>query len=230
MPPRWNGQNAAIEVKVSVLFRAFLSTNCPRSGPLMSSVQRRVRTLFDSQLPQEGQRLFKGIHVLLMPSGIMGQPVLLARRNDLLLVAQRFAGELDGGDAVVFLREADAGFVHRLEDFGLPPKDRPMHRMHPSSRNTRLPVHLRSEPTDSFHVTVRDGGLQVFQKLPAVGFLLSGRLAESGDQITLTNIVAHPAGPTMGLAPVSDARVSAFGIEYSGQDLSGFANRFNWSG
>jgi len=24
--------------------------------------------------------------------------------------------------------------------------------------------------------------------------------------------------------------VSAFGIEYSGQDLSGFANRFNWSG
>jgi hypothetical protein len=53
---------------------------------------------------------------------------------------------------------------------------------------------------------------------------------ESGDQVTLTNIVAHPAGPTMGLAPVSDARVSAFGIEYSGQDLSGFANRFNWSG
>jgi hypothetical protein len=53
---------------------------------------------------------------------------------------------------------------------------------------------------------------------------------ESGEQITLTNIVAHPAGPTMGLAPVSDARVSAFGIEYSGQDLSGFANRFNWSG
>jgi hypothetical protein len=24
--------------------------------------------------------------------------------------------------------------------------------------------------------------------------------------------------------------VSAFGIEYSGQDLSGFANRFNWNG
>ena len=53
---------------------------------------------------------------------------------------------------------------------------------------------------------------------------------ESGDQVTLTNIVAHPAGPTLGLAPVSSSRVSAFGIEYSGQDLSGFANRFNWSG
>ena len=53
---------------------------------------------------------------------------------------------------------------------------------------------------------------------------------ESGDQVTLTNIVAHPAGPTLGLAPVSSSRVSAFGIEYSGQDLSGFANRFNWIG
>jgi hypothetical protein len=53
---------------------------------------------------------------------------------------------------------------------------------------------------------------------------------ESGDQVTLTNIVAHPAGPTLGLAPVSRSQVSAFGIEYSGQDLSGFANRFNWNG
>ena len=53
---------------------------------------------------------------------------------------------------------------------------------------------------------------------------------ESGDPVRLTNIVAHPAGPTLGLAPVSRAQVSAFGIEYSGQDLSGFANRFSWNG
>lgn len=53
---------------------------------------------------------------------------------------------------------------------------------------------------------------------------------ESGDQVQLTNIVAHPAGPTLGLAPVSQSQVSAFGIEYSGQDLSGFANRFSWKG
>ena len=53
---------------------------------------------------------------------------------------------------------------------------------------------------------------------------------ESGDPVALTNIVAHPAGPTLGLAPVSRAQVSAFGIEYSGQDLSGFANRFSWKG
>jgi hypothetical protein len=55
-------------------------------------------------------------------------------------------------------------------------------------------------------------------------------MLESGEAVTLTNIVAHPAGPTLGLAPVSRARVSAFGIEYSGQDLSGFANRFKWNG
>jgi hypothetical protein len=55
-------------------------------------------------------------------------------------------------------------------------------------------------------------------------------IIESGDQVTLTNIVTHPAGPTLGLAPVSRSQVSAFGIEYSGQDLSGFANRFNWNG
>jgi len=53
---------------------------------------------------------------------------------------------------------------------------------------------------------------------------------ESGDPVTLTNIVLHPAGPTLALAPVSRSQVSAFGIEYSGQDLSGFANRFNWNG
>jgi hypothetical protein len=53
---------------------------------------------------------------------------------------------------------------------------------------------------------------------------------EGGDPVTLTNIVAHPAGPTMGVAPVSQSTVSAFGIEYSGTDLSGFANPFRWQG
>jgi hypothetical protein len=53
---------------------------------------------------------------------------------------------------------------------------------------------------------------------------------ESGEQVELTHIVAHPAGPTLGLAPVSQSQVSAFGIKFSGQDLSGFANRFSWKG
>jgi hypothetical protein len=52
----------------------------------------------------------------------------------------------------------------------------------------------------------------------------------AGSPVTLTNIDVHPAGPTLGIAPVSSSNVSAFGIEYSGEDLSGFANRFSWSG
>ena len=52
----------------------------------------------------------------------------------------------------------------------------------------------------------------------------------SGKQVTLTNIDTHPAGPTLGIAPVSQSKVSAFGIDYSGKDLSGFANRFAWKG
>jgi hypothetical protein len=55
-------------------------------------------------------------------------------------------------------------------------------------------------------------------------------MGEGGEQVTFTGIAMHPAGPTLGVAPVSSANVSAFGFEYSGQDLSGFANPFNWSG
>jgi hypothetical protein len=53
---------------------------------------------------------------------------------------------------------------------------------------------------------------------------------ESGEQVTLTNIVTHPTGPTIGIAPVSNSKVSSFGIDFSGQDLSGFAHRFAWKG
>jgi hypothetical protein len=53
---------------------------------------------------------------------------------------------------------------------------------------------------------------------------------ESGEQVTLTNIVAHPAGPTLGIAPVSRSDVNAFGVAFSGEDLSGFSNPFEWSG
>jgi hypothetical protein len=53
---------------------------------------------------------------------------------------------------------------------------------------------------------------------------------EGGEPVTLTNIVAHPAGPTMTLAPVASSTVSAFGIDYDGTDLSGFSNPFRWAG
>ena len=50
-----------------------------------------------------------------------------------------------------------------------------------------------------------------------------------GEPVELTNIVVHPAGPTLGLAPVSRAENSPFGFSWSGADLSGFANRFSWA-
>ena len=52
---------------------------------------------------------------------------------------------------------------------------------------------------------------------------------EDGAPVTLTNIVVHPAGPELGIAPATTGRVSAFGVEYDGTDLSGFANSFRWS-
>jgi hypothetical protein len=70
------------------------------------------------------------------------------------------------------------------------------------------------------HVTVGD----------AIDYTGTPVRVEGGEPVTLTNIVAHPAGPTLGLAPVSSSRVSAFGIEFSGTDLSGFSNHFRWQG
>jgi len=53
---------------------------------------------------------------------------------------------------------------------------------------------------------------------------------EGGEPVTLSNIITHPAGPTLCLAPVSASGVAAFGIEFSGSDLSGFSNPFHWQG
>jgi hypothetical protein len=55
-------------------------------------------------------------------------------------------------------------------------------------------------------------------------------VVESGEPVEITHIMAHPAGPTLGVAPVSKSKVSVFGFEYAGSDLSGFANRFSWQG
>ena len=50
----------------------------------------------------------------------------------------------------------------------------------------------------------------------------------AGDLVELTNIEIHPAGPTLAVTTV-EADNSPFGIRWSGQGLSGFANRFNWA-
>jgi hypothetical protein len=53
-------------------------------------------------------------------------------------------------------------------------------------------------------------------------------VTESGEPVELTNIVIHPAGPTLGVTTVS-GRNSPFGISWSGEGLSGFSNRFSWA-
>jgi hypothetical protein len=68
------------------------------------------------------------------------------------------------------------------------------------------------------HVTVGD----------VVDYQSEQVVTESGDRVELTNIVTHPAGPTLGVAAVS-ARNAPFGIEWSGEGLSGFSNRFAWA-
>lgn len=76
----------------------------------------------------------------------------------------------------------------------------------------------------------RDGNTHRVKVGDAVDYTGTRMMTEAGDQVMLTNIVGHPAGPTMGLAPVSESKVSAFGIDFGGTDLSGFANPFRWQG
>lgn len=76
----------------------------------------------------------------------------------------------------------------------------------------------------------RDGSGHRVKVGNAVDYAGTRVTVEDDEPVTLTNIVAHPAGPTLGVAPVTQSTVSAFGIEYSGTDLSGFANPFRWQG
>ena len=72
---------------------------------------------------------------------------------------------------------------------------------------------------DRFHVRVGDG----------IDYAGSRLTVSGGEAVSLTNIIVHPAGPTLTVAPVERATVSAFGFGYEGSDLSGFSNPFRWS-
>ena len=52
---------------------------------------------------------------------------------------------------------------------------------------------------------------------------------ESEDVVTLTSILAHPAGPTLTVTPSPEVRSSLFGIEFSGESRSGFTAPFRWA-
>ena len=74
-----------------------------------------------------------------------------------------------------------------------------------------------------------DGRRHHVQAGQAIDYSGERMLTPDGDAVSLTNIVVHPAGPTLGLAPVDRVNNNAFGIEWSGEGRSGFANRFAWS-
>jgi hypothetical protein len=69
--------------------------------------------------------------------------------------------------------------------------------------------------------------LHVGDATELTGGLLRG--PDSDEPVTLTGIVAHPAGPTLTVTPSTSTRWSLHGIDYSGEDRSGFTSRFSWS-
>lgn len=83
----------------------------------------------------------------------------------------------------------------------------------------RLPVAITHEG-DRNHVVIGD----------AIDYQLSKQRTPEGDQVQLTSIVVHPAGPTLDVAHVDNVTNSPFGINWSGDGLSGFSNRFAWAG
>ncbi len=52
---------------------------------------------------------------------------------------------------------------------------------------------------------------------------------ETDDVVTLTSILAHPAGPTLTVTPSPNVRSSLFGIDFGGESRSGFRAPFRWA-
>lgn len=82
----------------------------------------------------------------------------------------------------------------------------------------RLPVSVEHDGSNH-HIVVGE----------ALDFRLAKEETPEGDPVQLTNIVAHPSGPTLDVAVADQVNNSAFGIDWAGDGLSGFANRFAWA-
>lgn len=52
---------------------------------------------------------------------------------------------------------------------------------------------------------------------------------EGADPVTITGIVAHPAGPVLTVTPGESVTWSLFGMEYAGENRSGFTAPFSWA-
>ena len=82
----------------------------------------------------------------------------------------------------------------------------------------RLPIGVLHEG-DTHHITVGE----------ALDINLTPQNSGDGAPVQLTNIVVHPAGPTLDVAVADAVNNRAFGIDWSGDGLSGFSNPFAWS-
>lgn len=82
----------------------------------------------------------------------------------------------------------------------------------------RLPVTVEHNGK-SHHIVVGD----------AIDYRLAMQATDDDQPVQLTNIVVHPAGPTLDIGVADGVENSMFGFEWSGDGLSGFANRFAWA-
>lgn len=82
----------------------------------------------------------------------------------------------------------------------------------------RLPVTVEHDGANH-HIVVGD----------ALDISLTKEATPEGDPIQLTNIVIHPAGPTLDIAVADQVTNSVFGIDWSGDGLSAFSNPFAWT-
>lgn len=82
--------------------------------------------------------------------------------------------------------------------------------MHPISVTTEGGKH---------HVTVGD----------QISYVGVPEINENGEGVELRGVTAHPASDVLVIAPVETSQVSAMGIEFGGEDLSGFTTNFNWT-
>ncbi len=82
----------------------------------------------------------------------------------------------------------------------------------------RLPIRVDHD-AGKHHIVVGD----------ALDVKLTMERTPEGAPVQLTNIVVHPAGPTLDVAVADGVRSSVFGIDWSGDGLSGFSNPFAWA-
>jgi hypothetical protein len=81
----------------------------------------------------------------------------------------------------------------------------------------QAPIHINS-----------DGRLHHVQVGDVIDYQAEQVLSPQGEPVELTRILIHPAGPTLGVTTVQ-ADNKPMGFAWSGQGLSGFANRFAWA-